>query len=265
MNDENRYQRLLAKTPQQNLLHILEHGFHFAPRIAEAIVTEAQNCLGGRPGELKPGQMRVILVRCNAGAGQPLPETPKAEVIWTVDAGAEDRQVLRKYGARRLRQVRLQRLLDEAFEQGALATQEDLAMALQTSLRTIKRDFAHLHALGMSLPSRGYLQGIGRGQSHKALIVGRWLRGETYDQLERNTRHALTSIQRYIQTFVQVVALHRRGLSESQIALLLRIGQPLVCDYLAVQVQHDTPECRARLESQLERLGQVSPAEKGAQ
>jgi DeoR/GlpR family transcriptional regulator of sugar metabolism len=50
-------------------------------------------------------------------------------------------------------------LLDEALAQGALATQEDLARVLQTSLRTIKRDFAELHNQGLYLSNRGYLKG----------------------------------------------------------------------------------------------------------
>jgi len=76
-------------------------------------------------------------------------------VTWTVDAGAEDRAVQRQHGAQALRRVRIQRLLDEALEQGAVASQEDLAQALHSSTRTIKRDFAHLQAEEMLLPSRG--------------------------------------------------------------------------------------------------------------
>ncbi|RPI34604.1 MAG: DUF1670 domain-containing protein [Chloroflexota bacterium] len=262
MQNNNQLERLEAKTIQQHFLRILEQEFHLGPRIAAAVLEEAQLCLLGSSDYLQPGQMRVVLTRRGARHGQALSDTPTVTVTWTLDAGLEDRQVLRQAGVQALRRVRLQRLLDEALEQAGVATQEDLALALYTSLRTIKRDFAVLQRQGLVLPSRGSLQGIGRGQTHKAQIVGRWLQGETYDQWVKHTPHSLTSIQRYVRTFVQVVGLSQQGFADSQIALLVPIGLPLVRDYRAIYQQHDTPACRERLAAQLERLGQT--AQKGA-
>jgi len=71
-----------------------------------------------------------------------LRHTETAEITWTVDAGLEDRRVLERHGHLALRQARIQRLLDEALAQGAVATQEDLAQVLHVSSRTIKRDCA---------------------------------------------------------------------------------------------------------------------------
>ena len=258
-------ERLRAKTAQQRFLRVLQDDFHYAPKVAQAVLEEAQACLGGQPGQLRPGQVRVILTRQRAGHGQALRDTPSTEVVWTVDAGAEDHHVLQAHGHTALRRVRLQRLLDEALAQDAAATQEDVAYALHVSPRTIKRDASALEAAGVYLPTRGNLHGIGRGQTHKAQIVGRWLRGETYDQIALHTHHCLASITRYVQTFVRVVNLQRQGFVESQIAGLLELGLPLVREYLAVYAQHDDPACRERLAAQLTRLGQSAPApEKGA-
>jgi DNA-binding CsgD family transcriptional regulator len=156
-------------------------------------------------------------------------------------------------------------LLDEALAQGAVATQEDLAQALHVSVRTIKRDCVALKAEGVYLPTRGNLHGIGRGQSHKAQIVGLWLGGATYDQIARQTRHSVPAIQRYVQTFVRVVGLHQQGYSDSQVALLLNVSLALVREYLAVYQQNATPECRERLTAQIERLGRTISPKKGAQ
>jgi hypothetical protein len=117
---------------------------------------------------------------------------------------------------------------------------------LHVSLRTIKRDSAILQAEGVYLPSRGHLHGIGRGQTHKAHIVRLWLLGATYDQIARQTRHSVSAIQRYVQTFVRVVDLHQRGFSDNQVALLLNVSLPLVREYLAVYQQNATPECCER-------------------
>ncbi len=256
-------ERLQAKTPQHRFLNILQHEFHFAPKVAQALLDEAEACLTGLPGQLRSGQMRLVLARRTAGHGQALRDTPMCPVIWTIDAGAEDRQILQHHGTVALRRVRLQRLLTEALEQSAVATQEDLASALHVSVRTIKRDCAALATTGIAVPTRGALHGIGRGQTHKAQIVGRWLRGETYDQIACHTHHCATSIQRYVQAFLRVVNLHQQGFGDAQIATLLEMGEPLVREYLTVYTQNDTPSCRERLTAQLQRLGQSSAAKKG--
>lgn len=262
--DHGTQNRIGAKTAQQRFLQILEHQYQFPPRIAQAILTEAEESLLGPLVNLAAGQMRILLAQREARPGRSLCHTPQVEVVWTIDAGADDAAVQAQHSQRRLRQVRLQRLLDEALAQGAVATLEDVARALQVSVRTIKRDAAALRAQGIYLPSRGSLQGIGRGQTHKAVIVSRWLQGQTYDQLTHSTGHALSSIQRYIRTFARVVWFHREGYTRSEIAVLLQIGLTLVEEYLAVYERHNTPEYAERLESCLERLSETSAStEKG--
>lgn len=256
--------RLQAKTPEQRLLRVLEDDFDQPPRVSEAILAEAQACLLGHTSALRPGQVRVLLTAIEAGHGQALRQTTTQEVIWTVDAGLEDRQVQQEHGLVSLRRVRIQRLLDEALAQGAVATQEDLAQVLHVSVRTIKRDCKELEAQGLYLPTRGKLKGIGRGQTHKAQIVARWLRRETYDQIGLYTRHSLHSIKRYVQSFVRVADLHRQGFCESEIALALDMSLYLVREYLALYRQHDSIEYQTRLTEQIERMCQAPKAKKGA-
>jgi hypothetical protein len=120
----------------------------------------------------------------------------------------------------------------------------------------------------IALPSRGYVRGIGRGQTHKAQIVKRWLRGETYDQISLHTHHSLSSVQRYIQTFVRVIALYQQELSVGQVAHLSQCSQALVGEYLALYEQENDPVCRQRLHEQINRLQRVhqgdTVAKKGA-
>jgi hypothetical protein len=110
------FERLQVKTPEHRFLHVLETDFQQPPRVAQALLEEAQACLLGTAQSLRPGQMRVILARRDAGHGRALRETATTEVVWTVDAGREDRQVGRDHGRIALRRVRIQRLLTEAVE-----------------------------------------------------------------------------------------------------------------------------------------------------
>jgi hypothetical protein len=262
--DEQASERFQAKTPEQRFLNVLEQDFAQPPRVAQALLEEAQMCLLGHSSALRPGQTRVILADLKAGHGQPLAQTATTEVTWTIDAGQEDRRVQQEHGPVELRRVRIQRLLDEALAQGAAATQEDLAHALHVSVRTIKRDCKELEAQGIYLPTRGKLKGIGRGQTHKALIVGRWLCGETYDQIVFHTHHSLSSVKRYVQSFVHVADLEQQGFAKHEIAMLLKLSAYLVDEYLAVYTKYDAIEYRERLTEQIERLSKAPRAKKGA-
>ena len=262
--DNQTSERLKAKTPEQRFLKVLTDEFHQPPRVAQAMLEEAQSCLLGQGTAIRPGQTRVLLVPLKVGHGRTMHQVALQEVVWTIDAGQEDRQVLQEHRAVELRRVRIQRLLDEALEQGAVATQEDLAQALHVSVRTIKRDCKELEARGLCVPTRGRLKEIGRGQTHKAQIVGRWLRGETYDQIRQHTRHSATSVKRYVQCFVRVATLHREGKTESEIALILDLSAYLVGEYLAIYTEHNTLEYQERLTEQIERSGRAFRAKKGA-
>jgi predicted ArsR family transcriptional regulator len=257
-------QRLQAKTPEQRFLRELEKGFGQPPRVSEAILEKAQACLFGQSSALRPGQIRVLLTAIEAGHGRTLRQMTPKEVVWTIDGGQEDRQVQQEQGAVGLRRVRIQRLVDEALAQGGVATQEDLAQALHVSVRTIKRDCKAIAAQGIVLTTRGQLKGIGRGQTHKAQIVGRWLRGETYDQIQLHTRHSLTSIKRYVQSFVRVADLHRQGFGDGEIALVLEMSAYLVREYLTLYHQHDESVYQERLTEQIERLSRAPKGKKGA-
>ncbi|MEM7130588.1 MAG: hypothetical protein AAF702_29965, partial [Chloroflexota bacterium] len=89
--------RAATKTSEGHFLRKQEQEFHLAPRIAQAILEEAKASLEGSC-ELKSGQIRRYLTRYDRGGGQPLNQLPTAEVLWTLDAGDEDREVRKTYG-----------------------------------------------------------------------------------------------------------------------------------------------------------------------
>lgn len=260
MSESSQAERTYAKTRSAQLLHSLETEFDWALRIAQAVLEEAEACLSREGGNERTGQREVILVSRSAAHGKPRNETATKQILWTIDGGESDSEILLSQGRQSLRRVRIQRLLDEAVEQGALASQEDLAQALEVSVRTIKRDCAALQQAGVWLPLRGSVLSIGRGQPHKGQIIRRWLQGETYDQLVRSTHHSLKCISRYVQTFVRMIALARTGMSESQIAHLTQCGVHLVQEYLLIAQQCQEPTAQERLAEQLARFqGTICP------
>ena len=255
-------QRQKAKSRQQRFLNQMIHDFNYAPKIAQAILSEAEECLLGTDRKVAPGQMQVILLPRKSRHGQAITEMPTMEVVWTIYDAKVDPQVQKMQGLAGLRRHRLQRLLNEAVQQGAMASQEDIALALQVSVRTIKRDCKYLREQGVTLPTRGNLMQIGRGQTHKVQIVGRWLNGESYDQIATHTHHSVVSVRRYIQAFVRVVQLLEKGFALSEIALVLQMTATLVQQYQQLYACNDTPFQRERLQEQLQRFAQVSATKK---
>jgi tetratricopeptide (TPR) repeat protein len=104
---------------------------------------------------LEPGRVRFRLASVEAPLGRPLREGEWVDVIWTVDAGIEDFNLLRREGKVALRQERILRLLEEARAQGGAPTVRDLARALGVSAITIKRDLASLRKRGYVIKTRG--------------------------------------------------------------------------------------------------------------
>jgi hypothetical protein len=245
--------RLSTKTLDQRFCHELETGFELAPRVSQGVlelvkqVFQRNGVPGAHTGRLRPGQIRQVIAAADAPHGRPLDETEMVEITWTLDAGEEDLEVLSEHGATALRRVRLLRLVDEALDQGGEPTQEDLAKALNVTARTIRSDVSALKAKGYVVATRGKLRGVGRGQSHKVIIVELYLKRYTYTEIMRRTRHSAYAIKRYVQTFSRVGMLKCKGLSTSEIACAVGISERLTQEYLDLYQRYDTPDYRDRL------------------
>jgi DNA-binding transcriptional ArsR family regulator len=99
----------------------------------------------------RPPRTVIRLPRAGVPSGRPLRDDEWVDVHWAVTE-PEDDEISNKVARRRRR---LLRLLNEAKEQGAAPTVDDLAMALSVSQSTIKRDLAILRQSGHSADTRG--------------------------------------------------------------------------------------------------------------
>jgi uncharacterized protein YerC len=160
-----------------------------------------------------------------------------------------DMAVLSDEGTSGLRRHKILRMTHEALEQGGLLTQEDLAVLLCSSRRTIRRDIKDLKHQGIDVPTRGTLQDIGPGITHKSKVVKLWLEGYEYTDIERRTGHSSISVQRYISGFSKAVRFSARGYSEHEIRELTDMSERLIHDYLDLfETFKDKPESQIRLD-----------------
>jgi transcription initiation factor IIE alpha subunit len=254
--------RLATKTPEAAFFHVLKEGFQFSPRVSREVLNTAKEMLIGEvlPTAIRPGQIRVVVASLKAPFGPPLKETDKVEVTLTLDAGAEDIEVKAQEGSKGLRRGRMLRLIEEALEQGGVLTQDDLAWILKVSNRTIRRDIRDLKAEGHVIQTRGFVKGVGRGQTHKVRVIELWLDREGYEKIARWLHHSPQSIKRYVSAFLRIVVLHRQETPVEEIAFLTRTSERLVRDYLAIyEAAMAVPHRREKLEEDLARVSGWRP------
>ncbi len=86
--------------PRGQFFHVLQDEFNLSYREAREVVSAVQGILGlDRPtGQVRPGQIRLVVVSLRVPFGPPLRDTDRVEVTLTVDAGAEDAEVLAQQG-----------------------------------------------------------------------------------------------------------------------------------------------------------------------
>lgn len=252
MSQNNIIARLSVKSQEHILLHELENGFELSPKEARGILESVKTIFNlegiSRLGNIRPGQIKEIVLAQDASLGKPLSQLKKVEVTLTLDAGEEDLDVLSKYGRARLRGVRILRLVEEALDQGGILTQEDLSRSLKVDVRTVKRDIARLRRAGYLVHTRGQIKGIGRGKSHKVAIVELYLQRYTYTEISRRTRHSPFAIKRYLTTFSRVINLKRKGVGPEEIAFLLGISSHLTEEYLKLYQRYNLPGYQDRIE-----------------
>jgi len=144
----------------------------------------------------------------------------------------------------------LERICNEAFQQGGLLTIEDFAIRLlNCGERTLSRDIAALNSQGIILPMRSVIKDMGRTLSHRSLIVREWLSGREYSAIAVVTHHSIQSVKNYVGKFKRTVALAQDGHEFRTIAFLVRLSYPLVQEYYNLwQTCEIVPHRRQELE-----------------
>lgn len=238
MNQQT-YQRLKEKNVDTRLLNELREGYGYPPSIAKSIVETVREVIGQPISEVNgTGRIEFLAARISDGASRKIQDMRLKPVSLTLHEDG-DIEVLNEHGISALRQVKIQRIAQEAYEQGALLTQEDLAVLLCSSVRTIRYDLKHLRDQGIEVRTRGQVKGIGLRVSHKAKIIQLYLDGLEYTDLERRTKHSGEAIKNYVQTFKRVLILKDRGVPVDEMSAIVGFSRPLVEEYLKLIDQYE--------------------------
>jgi hypothetical protein len=128
------------------------------------------------------------------------------------------------------------RLCRQAYEQGGLLSNCDIAEMLHTSASYIGNLLAeHERRTQTVVPRRATLHDVGSGLTHKRIICWkRYAEGKEPHVVARDTYHSLEAVDRYLGQYDRVRHCRLQGLTPEQTANALDCSLALVQEYLEI-------------------------------
>ena len=243
MFDQQSSKRLEDKSPLHAIQVELQQGYALSPVEAQVLAHRLQQIIDEQTGYTRGlGQITYHAIAIDEPPGKSLENCRKVPVRLTL-FDEYDVDVLALEGPVALRRIRVHRLVNESLMQGGALSQEDLAYLLGVSLKTIKRIFAYFRRGGTPLPSRGEIQDMGRGVSHKIPVIRRYVQDYSFSRISRALGdHGIQSMARYIRHFALVMILEDRGLSPEQMQSVIGTSVNLINQYRQLYADLNTAE-----------------------
>ena len=199
-------------------------------------------------GQRNPNQIVFNCVSYTVPPGVSAEEAKTIPVKLTV-FDADDLLVASQQGVQVMMKERIVRIVEEAYDQGGVLTQADIAMLLGISLRTVTRYIKDIQETeDIFLHTRGNVRDIGPGVSHKTRIIELYLQNYEYGDIERRTKHSSRAIMRYIKEFSRVFILREQGHQSYEIRLLTDLSEKLLGEYLDLIKRYSDEKYQERLE-----------------
>jgi hypothetical protein len=247
-NRQRTFSPLQDKELESVLLRVFidEFGYDNKVIFAQAMIRRILEILEAfmRPRALlKPGQLLWMAVAHDGKkhAGQRMRDIPQVPVVLDLIT-QEDLQALAE--GRRYIDVRRQRnarLLQQAFEQGGVLAQSDLASMMLVSNKSLGEDIRHVQEKEERLlPYRGTVHDLGRSLTHKVEVIRLFEQGYLEPDIcsKLSPAHDLASVERYVQSYKKILKLLRRGFSPHEISAILSMSKSLVVAYVDIACEH---------------------------
>lgn len=227
-------------------LFVTEFGYENKVIFAEAMIERILETIETfvEPASLlKSGQMLWMAVADDGHkhAFKPMKEIPQIPVVLDLVTDEDLQALADGKDMINVRRQRHARLLDQAYDQGGALAYPDLSAITLTSEWSVGDDVAYIEqAEDRLLPHRGVVHDAGRTISHKVetvrLLEAGYLEPEIAHML--SPVHSLRSVERYTQTYRNVLKLLEQDLAPSEISGILDIGQALVQAYVDLVNEH---------------------------
>jgi hypothetical protein len=184
---------------------------------------------------LKPGQMSWLAVPVDEypAKGKSIEQTKLKPVVLDIISDNDIEAIKNHLHYREIRIKKIERWSQQAYDQGALLSQLDLAVLLGVNEFTAGnyvREYCSLY--NRHLPTRGFVQQIGSGQTHKKQIIELYLKGYLTPYICQRTNHSKEAVERYIRDFEAVRMLYPKFFEIKTISLITRLTETVINQYV---------------------------------
>jgi len=184
---------------------------------------------------LKPGQLvwHAVPVDEYPRKGKSMAQTKFKPVVLDMITDDDIETLKIPIGAHEMKLRKIERWTLQAYDQGALLSHLDLAVLIGCAPPVVSawvREYQNIY--NRLLPTRGNIQLIGSGQTHKRLIVALHLKGYLVPTICQKTNHSKESVERYIRDFESVRLLSTKFDDVDVISRIIRLSPSVVKQYL---------------------------------
>ena len=236
---DDQARRLNIKNLDEQMKNIAVQGTGISPWEAEVLIKMIEDVYFTNPQlkEALDGQLKYHCVSAAEGAGKPLKDCQMVTVFLSLFDTEDVKGLISTDGKQQsieVRQRRLQRITEEAKEQGGYLSQEDLSKILMCDIRTIRRDIKELKSREIVVATRGQQKDIGPGVSHRAQAIRHWLEGKEPVEVAKQIKHSLGAVENYLEKFKRVTYLYFKGFNLMETALTASISCHAAKTYLDI-------------------------------
>lgn len=281
--NEKKFRRINDKSLRQLLIHrfINSYGYDKGEVTASAIVDDIMKIIEDYfvitlpleklatedqiPDErmLSYGQLVWMAVPIDEypQKGKSIVKTRMKPVILTYLA-SEDIESFRKgFTSRQLRINRLVRWCYQAYDQGALLTQLDLAVLLNVCDAAVNNYVNEWQKTsGKLLPTRGNIHDLSGAITHKKEIVTLYLQGHLTPTIAAKTNHSKEAVDRYIRDYEIVKTVRAATDDIDKISQITRLSKRVISQYLDLIPQHLLDAMRPNLPTESQSKDVTDPA-----
>lgn len=165
--------------------------------------------------------------------GKAIIRTRMKPIILT-HVAAEDVESFRDgFTSRQLRMKRMVRWCHQAYDQGALLTQLDLAVLLNVCDAVVS-DYVNewQRTTGEVLPTRGNIHDLSGAITHKKEIITLYLQGYLTPSIAAKMKHSKEAVDRYIRDYESVKVVRAATADIDDISQITRLSKRVITQYL---------------------------------
>ena len=172
--------------------------------------------------------------------GKSIIKTRMKPVILTYLATEDIESFRNGFTSRQLRINRLVRWCHQAYDQGALLTQLDLAVLLNVCDAVVS-DYVNewQKTTGRILPTRGNIHDLSGAITHKKEIITLYLQGHLTPSIAAKTKHSKEAVDRYIRDYTSVKTVRNVTADIDHISQVTQLSKRVISQYLDLIPQHE--------------------------